>query len=83
MEKDILDVRNEDTEEDQWMAQILARIMRRASIIYVTGEKNRKLVEDMHMTWAPDADTALKMATDALGENAGVTVIPDGVQVTL
>ena len=83
VEKDILDVRNEDTEEDQWMAQILARIMRRASIIYVTGEKNRKLVEDMHMTWAPDADTALKMATDALGENAGVTVIPDGVQVTL
>ena len=33
------------------------------------------------MRWAPDVNTALAMASEMLGENASVTVIPDGVGV--
>ena len=43
----------------------------------------RTLVESMHMRWAPNADAALKDAVDIVGENATVTVIPDGVGVIL
>ena len=73
----------ENTAPDQWEAQILARVMKKATCIFVTGEENRALIEAMHMLWAPDADTALRIATEALGETSKVTVIPDGVGVIL
>ena len=68
---------------DQWEAQILARVMLRATCIIVTGEENRALVEQMHLRWAPDADAALAMAEDLVGADASVTVIPNGVGVIL
>lgn len=79
--RDIENVPPEKTHMDQWEAQILARIMCKATCIMVTGEENRKLVEDMHLIWAPDVNAALVMATKLLGEAATVTVIPDGVGV--
>ena len=78
---DIESVPAESTFMDQWEAQILARVMLKANCWFVTGEENRELVETMHLRWAPDADTALAEATQLLGENATVTVIPDGVGV--
>jgi len=66
---------------DQWEAQILARVMLKADCWFVTGEENRELIESMHLNWAPDADTALAKATEKLGADATVTVIPDGVGV--
>lgn len=71
----------ESTHMDQWEAQILARVMLKANCWFATGEENRELIESMHLRWAPDADTALAEATALLGENATVTVIPDGVGV--
>ena len=35
----------------------------------------------MHMTYAPDLATAYELAMARVGENATVTVIPDGVGV--
>ena len=35
------------------------------------------------MRWAPDVDTALAEASALLGQQASVTVIPDGVGVIL
>lgn len=70
-----------ETLMDQWEAQMLARVLCKADCYYVTGEENKALVENMHMRWAKDADTALKMASEKLGNNATVTVIPDGVGV--
>ena len=49
----------------------------------MTGEENRELVEQMHMRWAPDVDTALSEAYAMTGPDALVTVIPDGVGVIL
>ena len=81
--RDIEHIPPEDTVADQWEAQILARILLKADCIFVTGEENRALIEQMHMSWAPDADSALREAYRRLGENSGVTVIPDGVGVIL
>ena len=79
--KDIESVLPENTFMDQWEAQILARVMLKADCWFVTGEENRELVESMHLNWAPDVDTALAKASEKLGADATVTVIPDGVGV--
>ena len=66
---------------DQWEAQVLARVLCKAGCIVVTEEKNRTMIEDMHMDWAPDVNTALAMATQVLGKMSTVSVVPDGVGV--
>ena len=71
----------EQTTADQWQAQILARVMLKAQIIYVCEEKDRATVEAMHMKWAVNVDDALRMAEEMLGGEPSVTVIPDGVGV--
>lgn len=71
----------EQTYMDQWEAQILARVLCKATCLFVTGEENRALVERMHMRWMPDVNTALAAATAMLGESAKVAVIPNGVSV--
>lgn len=79
--RDIEHVPPESTHMDQWEAQILARVQRKATVFFVTGEENRELIERMHMRWAPNVNAALADATTLLGEAATVTVIPDGVGV--
>lgn len=79
--EDIRNVPPESTHMDQWEAQVLARVMLKANCWMITGPENRNLVESMHLRWAPDVDTALRQASDLLGTNASVTVIPDGVGV--
>lgn len=79
--EDIRNVPPESTHMDQWEAQVLARVMLKANCWMITGPENRHLVENMHLRWAPDVDTALRQASDLLGGNASVTVIPDGVGV--
>ena len=79
--RDILSIPPEETRMDQWEAQILARVMEKATCFFVTGEENRALIEAMHMRWAPDVNTALEQAGALLGMDATVTVIPDGVGV--
>lgn len=71
----------EQTTSDQWQAQILARVMQKATVIFVTDGANRALLEAMHMRWAPDVNAALEQAVQLVGANADVTAIPDGVGV--
>ena len=79
--RDIVNVPAGETHMDQWQAQILARVQQKAFCIFVTEEVNRAMLEDMHMGWAPDMDAAMAMASACIGEDASVTVIPDGVGV--
>jgi len=79
--RDIEKIPPEETRMDQWEAQMLARVLCKASCYFVTEPENKEMIENMHMHWAPDVDTALAMARKQLGENATVTVIPDGVGV--
>ena len=71
----------EQTRMDQWEAQILARVLRKAACFFVTGPQNKELVERMHMRWMPDVNTAVAAATELLGKSAKAVVIPDGVSV--
>ncbi len=80
---DIERIPPENTRMDQWEAQILARVMSKATCWFVTGAENRELIEAMHMKWAPNAESALAEATALLGGDSTVTVIPDGVSVII
>ena len=79
--RDIMDISPSETVPDQWEAQILARIMEKATCIFVTGENNREIVEAMHLIWAPNVDEAVGMAVKLVGQGGVTTVIPDGVGV--
>ena len=72
--------RNE-TEPDQWQAQILLRIRQRATVIYVSDAPDQ-MVRDMHMIPAHEIGEAIALAKDILqNENATITAIPDGIAV--
>ena len=72
-----------ETLPDQWMTQILSRILLKASVIYVS-EMDDKTVEEMHMIPAKKLDDAMNKAREILGkEQVTVTAIPDGVAVVV
>lgn len=70
-----------DTLPDQWMTQILSRILLKASVIYVS-EADQKIVEAMHMVPANSIEDALNKAKQLLNkDDITITAIPDGVSV--
>ena len=75
----------DETEPDQWQTQILCRVLMKNRVIMVTGPgAPREMVERLNMRWAPTLDDAMHMADEILGNpEADVTVIPDGVGVTV
>ncbi len=70
-----------ETIPDQWESQILARILMKHRVIFVSPEDRKGLLNEMKLEWAPDLETALAMANQ--GENAKITVIPNGVSVVV
>ncbi|NLC44327.1 MAG: nickel-dependent lactate racemase, partial [Clostridiales bacterium] len=81
IESSILDTPKEDTIADQWESQIFARILKKASVIYVS-EAPDDLVTDMHMIPARSIEEAIKKADEILKkQDSMITVIPDGVSV--
>ena len=81
IEDRVLQIPMEETIADQWEIQILARILVRHKVIFVTDPENKQLIEDMHMTYAESLDEALKIAKEIKGEDAKVAFVPDGVSV--
>ena len=72
--------RNE-TLSDQWMTQILVRILKHCSVVYVSDAPD-EMIEAYHMIPAHSLDEAVKKAHEILGkDDASVTAIPDGVSV--
>ncbi len=65
---------------DQWMTQILSRILMRASVIYVSNAPE-DMVKAFHLIPAKTLEEAMQKAEEILGKNATVTAIPDGVSV--
>ena len=73
--------RPEETIVDQWEAQILARILLKARVVFVSSCDDQ-LVRDMHMIPAHGAAEALEIAKRLVGKpDYTVAVIPDGVSV--
>ncbi len=80
-EKELLTRGRGETLPDQWMTQILIRILKRASVVYVS-EAPFGIVEKMHLIPAQTLDEALMLAKNILkNDNPTVTAIPDGVSV--
>lgn len=71
----------EETQPDQWQYQILARILAKYSVIFVTEPKWENVIHEMKMEYAPSLKVAYDRAKIRKGQNAVVTVIPDGVSV--
>ena len=72
--------RNE-TVPDQWQTQIFLRILKKATVIYVS-EAEDALVRDLHMIPAHSIGEALTVAKQILKKDApSIVAIPDGVAV--
>jgi len=69
----------EQTPQDQWQSQVLARILMKHRVIVVTRPELRAIVEDMKMLWAATPEEAVDAARAMGGKT--LTVIPDGISV--
>ena len=70
----------DETLPDQWQTQILLRILKHASVIYVSKMPD-DVVKQMHMLPAHSLGEAIDMAKLLVGEDARIVAIPDGVSV--
>jgi nickel-dependent lactate racemase len=71
----------ENTRIDQWQSQIFARVLKHASVIYISDAPD-EMVKDLHMIPAHSIEEAVKKAKAILGnQNASIVTIPDGVSV--
>ena len=70
-----------ETIPDQWESQILARILMKHRVIFVSRPEMEQTLREMKLDYAPDLDTAVKMAKAGKDENASITVIPNGISV--
>ena len=78
---DVMTRGRNETVGDQWMTQILSRILMRASVVYVS-EAPEEIVRGFHMIPARTLEEAMTISEEILGnKNASVTAIPDGVSV--
>ena len=69
----------EKTIADQWESQILARILKKHTVIMVTRPELKTMVEEMKMRYAASPEEAVAMAR-AMGKRT-LTVIPNGISV--
>ena len=70
-----------ETIPDQWESQILARILMKHRVIFVSRPEMEKTLREMKLDYAPNLETAMAMAKQDKGENASVTLIPNGISV--
>ena len=71
------------TRIDQWQSQILARVLQKARVVYVS-EVDDELIENMHLVPAHSLPEALDIAQALLKKPAAtVSAIPDGVSMII
>lgn len=81
--KKALSIDAEDTIGDQWQAQILARVMKKANIVLVSDIKNRTVIEKMGIHFCGELDEAVEYAKGLVKDFDGVVVIPNGISVII
>ena len=67
----------------QWESQIMARIMANYKIIFVSRPEMKDALLKMHVGYAENLDDAIAQARALRGENASITVVPNGVSVVV
>jgi len=70
-----------ETIPDQWQTQILARILMKHRVIFVTRKELAQTIREMKMEYAETLEEALSMARESVGEAGTVTAIPNGISV--
>ena len=73
----------EKTVPDQWQYQILARILEKHQVIFVTAPELRQAIEEMKMTYAASLEEAYAMARTRKGAEARLVVIPNGISLII
>jgi nickel-dependent lactate racemase len=74
-------VEPQNTEFDQWEAQILARILCKANVIIVSDKCDPEIIKGMHIGHAFTLEEALERARAIVGADKKITIIPDGISV--
>ena len=81
LETGILARSDSETLPDQWQTQIFLRVLKKASVLYIS-DADDALVKSLHMVPAHSLEDAMALAENLTGrKDASVTVIPDGVGV--
>lgn len=74
----------EETIIDQWQSQIFARLLMRATVVFISDAPD-DMVSDLHMVPAHSMEEALQKADEILAvkgiTNGSILAIPDGVSV--
>ena len=52
-------------------------------MIFVADPEQKEMIEGLKVTYAPDLDTAYKLAREWKGEEASLTCIPNGISVVV
>jgi nickel-dependent lactate racemase len=77
----ILERGRNETVPDQWQSQILLRILKRASVVYVSDAEDA-LIRDLHMIPAHSLAEAIATAKSILkNPSPSIVAIPDGIAV--
>lgn len=69
------------TVDDQWESQVLCRVLMKHKVIFVSTPDKKDIITDMKMDYAESLEEALAMAKAIKGEDASITVIPNGISV--
>jgi nickel-dependent lactate racemase len=77
----ILAIPRDQTNADQWQAQILARVLQRSAVIVVSDCCDERSITAMHMKHAATLEQAWAQAKTIVGDSARTLIIPDGVSV--
>ena len=73
----------DQTIPDQWESQILARILMKHRVIFVSRPEMEVTLQEMKLDYAPDLPAAITMAKQDKGEHAEITIIPNGISVII
>ncbi|MHA1596024.1 MAG: nickel-dependent lactate racemase [Candidatus Asgardarchaeia archaeon] len=80
--EDVLEyIRKNEPIPDQWQAQILARVLKKADVVVVTKGVKEDRIEEMKMRYSSSFEEALEYASKKIGRDARFAVIPDGPYV--
>lgn len=79
--EEISKVPMDETPPDQWEYQILARILKKNRVFFVTQSGLKNVIIDMKMEYFDSLDKAVAKALKLKGKDAGIIAIPNGVSV--
>lgn len=66
------------SEIDKWQVQILARALKKCTIILINDTMKKDEVESMFLMYAKNMEEAIETALRLKGENASISVMPEG-----